>query len=217
LNQRIARALGGLCAAGLAVVLATACSSKHTPSGQGDHSPGADLTGSANAGESASADPTAPGGFPATGKPGGAGTTRACAAGDLTLAQLPDGDAAGGNVVVAISLTNKSSRACSVNGYPDFTLAGTSGSQPITIEHNGFGMPAFSAPPAPVTLSPAGKAGFLVAYLNRPKSGDGSCGAASRMSLTIGGAMLTGPVQISVCGEPFKVSPYVSPSNLTVS
>jgi hypothetical protein len=217
LNQRTARVRCGLCTAGLAVVLATACSSKPASPGQADPLPGSDSSSSAAPADSASAEPTAPAVGPATSKPAGGSTTRACVAGDLTLAQLPGGDAAGGTVVVPIGLTNKSGRACSVNGYPDFTLAGTSGGQPAVIEHNGIGIPAFNAPPAPVMLNPAGKAGFLVAYLNRPASGDGSCGAATTMSLALGGTSVTGPVQIAVCGQPMKVSPYLTPNNLTAS
>jgi hypothetical protein len=130
---------------------------------------------------------------------------------------MPGGDAAGGTVVVAIGVTNKSRRACSVNGYPDFTLAGSGGQQPVTIEHSGLGIPALNAPPAPVTLNPAGKAGFAVQYLNRPTSGDGTCGAATQMSLAIGSARLTGPVQIAVCGSPIKVSAFVAASKLNLA
>jgi hypothetical protein len=206
-----------LCAAGLAAVLATGCSSKSNPSGQANPTLGGDSSASATPGDTPSVDATLPNGTATTGGTGGDTTARACTAGDLTLGQMPGGDAAGGTVVVVIGLTNKSSHACSVNGYPDFTLTGSGGNQPITIEHSGLGIPALNTPPTPVTLSPAAKAGFAVQYLNRPTSGDGSCGSATQMSLAIGGTRLTGPVQIAVCGSPLKVSAYVSANRLTIA
>jgi hypothetical protein len=216
-NQRTAHAFAGLCAAGLAVVVAAGCSSKSTPPGQADRPPGGDSSATAVPGDTPTAGAIPPDSTPTTGTTGGTTTTRACTASDLTLAQMPGGDAAGGTVVVAIGLTNKSGHACSVNGYPDFTLTGSTGNQPVTIEHSGLGIPALNAPPVPVTLNPAAKAGFAVQYLNRPTSGDGSCGAATQMSLAIGGTRLTGPVQIAVCGSPLKVSPYVAGSKLTIT
>jgi hypothetical protein len=138
-----------------------------------------------------------------------------CAAADLQMAQQPGGDAAGGRVVVAIALTNKSGSDCTVAGYPTFTLAGTSGAASVTVQHDGNGIPAFKTPVPPVNLAPSAKAGFLLAYLNRPTSGDGSCGAATTMSLSVGTGQVSGPVQISLCGSAVNVSPYVTAGQLT--
>ena len=211
MKQAIARALTGMCAAGLAAILAAACSSPRHPSAQ-DGTPPEPSTTSTDPGQ-ATTEPT-PSTGEGTGKTGGP-VGRACAAADLTLAQLPGGDAAGGTVIAPIGLTNKSGRACSLNGYPEFTLTGAGNNLPLAIQHGGINMPTFTAPPTAVTLNASGKAGFLVAYLNRPKDPSGSCGAATTMRLTVGGAAVSGPVQLSVCGEPFKVSPYVSPAQLS--
>jgi hypothetical protein len=65
-----------------------------------------------------------------------------------------------------------------------------------------------------VDLKPAAKAGFLILYLNRPTTGDGSCHPATTMNLSVGGGRISGPVQISLCGSPLNASPFVPASKL---
>lgn len=163
----------------------------------GTGSAGGDGTGPDGSGGSSSAGGTSG---------GGTGGAAACAAGDLRLAQLPDSSAAGGTVVVAIGLTNITHRACTVRGYPDLTLSGSGGAVPATVQHGG-GFPALNAPVTTITVKPAARSGFLLAYLNRPTSASGSCTPATSMALRWGSASVTGPVRISVCG-PLRISPY---------
>jgi hypothetical protein len=209
-KPRFMRTLGMLSATAL-VVLLPACTSRGTPAAQGGSPfPSGDATSAAPPSEDPSALPSTDGGSPAPGSP----VARACAAADLRLTQLPGGDAAGGTVVVAITLTNKSGHACSMDGYPAFALAAGGTAQPVSIQHGGQGIPTLNAPPAAVTLTPAGQAGFLLVFLNRPQSASGSCTTATTMRLTVRGATVTGPVQISLCGSALKVSPYVSRAKL---
>jgi hypothetical protein len=49
-------------------------------------------------------------------------------------------------------------------------------------------------------------------FLNRPTTGDGSCSPATTMNLSVGTGRISGPVQISLCGSPLNVSPYVPSS-----
>jgi Protein of unknown function (DUF4232) len=227
-NRRVLYILSGLLAAGLAAAgVVTACSADRDPTAGSAGTPSAAPATSAGVGLTASVGPVTP--TPATpqtptaaptvapttgGGTGGPGAPAACAASDLALAQLPGGEGAAGTVIVSIGLTNRSGRACSLNGYPEFTLAGSAGDQQVAIEHDGLGMATFQAKPSPVTAAPSGRVGFLLAYINRPTGTSGSCTAATTMSLRVGAARVSGPVQVSVCGEPMKVSPFVSADKL---
>jgi hypothetical protein len=223
-NRRVLGVLSGLVSAGLATAaVVTACSTDRTSSSGGAGTPSVGTSSSAGAsatvsGGPATATPTTSSQAPPVGSQSpGPATTPGCAAADLALAQLPGGEGASGTVLVSIGLTNRSGRACSINGYPAFTLAGSAGDQPVAIEHDGLGMPTFQMAPSPVTVNPSGRAGFMLAYLNRPSSESGSCTTATKMALRIGAAVVTGPVQISLCGEPLKVSPYVPADRLTTA
>jgi hypothetical protein len=154
--------------------------------------------------------------------PTGPGTVAACTHNDLSLAQLPGSDGAGGTVIVAIGLHNISSHACTLEGYPSFTLVGrTAGStgdteEPVTVQRGGPGPPGFALPARQTVVPPAGKAGFLLAYANRPNSGGASCAQATAMRLAADMGTATGPVNLSVCGQPIRVSPYLPDNQLTL-
>ena len=210
MNQRAFPALRGLFVTGLAVALLAACSSHRDAPDQAGASPGSASPGATAPGDQSlgSAAPSGPGqgAAPQGGSP--------CTANDFALAQLPGGDAASGTVIVAIGLTSKSGRACVLNGYPDFTLSGGGHTLPVTIQHGGLPVPPINAAPQPVIVNSGARAGFQLVYQNRPTSGTGSCSAATQMTLKLGGATVTGPVQVSVCGPAVKVSPYVPGSKL---
>jgi hypothetical protein len=226
-TRRIARAAGGLAAAGLALMLATACSHHPTATTAAGPSPSQAEPGAPTSAPGDPGSTGAPSAAPSGGGAGGGGgnggvvsgnpTTRLCKAGDLAMTQQPGGDAAGGKVVVAIALTNKSGSDCSIEGFPVFTLAGAGGTESVTVQHDGKGIPAFKIPAPPVNLKPGAKAGFLVLFLNRPTTGAGSCSAATTMNLSVGGGRISGPVQISLCGSPLNVSPYVPSSALAAA
>jgi hypothetical protein len=213
-NQRAFRAGSGVFVAGLALALVAACSHHSAPDQPGatadPASPGAVSPGGQSPGDQALG-----GGSAASAQPGGPGAGNACDASDLTLAQLPGGDAASGTVIVAIGLTNTSAKACTLNGYPVFTLTGGGHALPVTIQHGGMPVPPVNAPAQPVTVNPHARAGFLLVYQNRPASGGGSCSTATGMALKLGSATVNGDVQVSVCGQAVKVSPFVPGSKLT--
>jgi hypothetical protein len=229
LNRLVARAAGGLAAAGLALISATACShhaadpadvASAPPGAATDTSGPGSAPGANTSPGAAGASAAAPGGGGAAAPGGGpvvtgAPVSRLCTANDLRMGQQPGGDGAGGQVVVAVAFTNTSSSNCTLSGYPDFSLTGDHGAVAAPVAHDGKGVPAFKTPVAPVDLAPKAAAGFLVIFLNRPTSGDGSCGSATTMSVSVSGGKLTGPVQISLCGSPLNVSPFVPASQLT--
>lgn len=140
----------------------------------------------------------------------------ACPASALTLAQVPGDDGAAGTIVVRVRVTNTSSRACTVRGYPAFNL-NVLLTVPMTIEHGGLGGP-FASPVTTVRLAPhGGSAGFYLAYSNRTANGNGPCAMASRMHLRLPGQAtpVSGPVQIEVCEPTLRVSAFVRGSDLT--
>lgn len=174
---------------------------------------GRTTSASGGTGGSASGGTSGTNGGTSGGKNTSSSSAAPCAAGDLRLAQRPGSSAAGGTVVVAIGLTNASHHTCTVRGYPDLTVSGASGGVPATVRHGGD-FPTLNAPVTTVTVKPAARTGFLLAYLNRPTSASGSCTTATSMALRWGSASVTGPVRISVCGSALRISPYRTAAEL---
>jgi hypothetical protein len=140
----------------------------------------------------------------------------------VSLSQLPGDNGAAGQVVVAIRLTNGSSKSCALSGYPDFTLtaksaAGADIAEPATLRHGPLGDLAFGDPPTTVVLAPGARSGFLVQFSQVPY-GDGGCVPVTRMRLPLPGSTTpaVGPVQMQVCGEPMLVSPFVPAARLSI-
>ncbi|GAA5196095.1 hypothetical protein GCM10023322_64250 [Rugosimonospora acidiphila] len=145
-----------------------------------------------------------------------------CAAGALSLKQRPGDNGAAGQIVVAIQLTNGSSKPCSLSGYPTFTLSaptpsGTPVTEPVTLSHGRLGSLAFGDPAGTVNLAAGGQSGFLVRY-SEVQYGDGSCVATDTLHLALPGSAgnVAGPVRMQVCGEPMLVSPFVPPPRLSI-
>ena len=152
-------------------------------------------------------------------------SAKACTASQLTLGQLTETGRANGYVVVAVRLTNKSGTRCSVQGYPVFSLIahsvalGNDIEEAITLAPGGLsGLDAFSHLPGQVVLGAGGKGGFLLGYSDKPQDGVQGCPQATRMSLTLptGPVPVAGPVKVTVCGQPIRVSPFVEPDELSV-
>jgi hypothetical protein len=190
-----------------------------TPSAAGTPKPDTSQSAGPSAGPGAGATGTpAPGGSTSpTGNP----SVRPCPATALTLAQRPGNDGAAGTIVVTVLVTNRSARACTLRGYPVFTLTAHSASlsrdidEPVTLRHGELGGP-FAKPVTTVTLAPGGKAGFLVAYSNRTASGDGGCDLATKLHLRLPGETVTvvGPVEIQVCIPTLRVSAFLPAAQL---
>ncbi|GIH20483.1 DUF4232 domain-containing protein [Rugosimonospora africana] len=184
------------------------------------------MSGSGAAGATGSGGAAAPGGNAGTDPAGSAapvGST-SCAASALSLSQPPGGNAAAGQVVVAVRVANHASRPCVISGYPAFTLTaprtgGADVAEPVVQQHGSLGSLAFGDPVRAVTIPAGGFSGFLLRFSQIPY-GDGGCVAATKLRLTLpgagAGALVTGPVQIMVCGEPMLVSPFVPSDRLAV-
>jgi Protein of unknown function (DUF4232) len=142
--------------------------------------------------------PTAPGsGAPS---PSGTGTTPMCTAGQLTPS-LGGGDAGAGNLYRFLVVTNHSTTACHLAGYPGLSLLDASGRQ--------IGEPADREPRTyqPVVLQPGGSASDTIHTANQM----GSCQPASaklriyppgsRASLVFAG-------QVTICNDEFTITPF---------
>src|SRR5215475_5511496 len=77
----------------------------------------------------------------------------ACTASHLAVTQLPGGEGAAGTIAVTIRLTNTGSTACTLRGYPSFTLTGGGRTLPAQVIHGNLGGP-FDTPVTTVTLAP---------------------------------------------------------------
>jgi Protein of unknown function (DUF4232) len=207
------------CIAGLVAALLAGCSSHGAPASPGAvpvvSADGAStVPGRSVAPAATAADHPAPG--VATDAPVSPAATADCAGADLSLAQLPGDSGAGGTVVTAIAVNNRGSHACTIAGYPEFTLTGPAGSPTPAILHGGSGPAAFTSQPGPVTVPAGGVAGFLIAYQNRPSGGATSCVRATGIRLAVGQGTVTGAVAVPVCGESVRVSPYLPQSRLSL-
>src|SRR5206468_2064753 len=108
------------------------------------------------------------------------------------------GDGAAGTVASGIALTNKSSTACAVSGFPTLTFVDANGkAYKVVVNHA-------RAAATKVTVAPGGKAYFTVKLGNTPVGGQkGPCdppAAGMRISLGDGSNPLTDPGPWRACG-----------------
>jgi len=152
-------------------------------------------------------------------------SAKPCLPSQLTLSQPAGSTRLSGYVLVAIRITNKSGTRCAVQGYPSFTLIahspalGSDIEESVTVEAGGLtGPDAFGHLPGPVVLAGGGKGGFLLGYSDKPQNGVEGCPQATKMSLTLptGATPVAGPVKITVCGQPLRVSPFVESDELAL-
>ncbi len=131
------------------------------------------------------------------------------------MAQKPGESGASGRIAIVIEVRNAPVTTCVLNGYPTFqVLSAASVVLPIAgIHHGGTGPAPLNASPAPVTLPPGNKAGFVLMFWNRSTGGD-SCPAATKMKITSPGPF-SGTVDLLACSDQsMDVSPWVIASSL---
>jgi hypothetical protein len=155
---------------------------------------------------------------PPKASPSNVASGKPCTSTALKLAPVPGSEnGAAGSTYVQIALTNTSKAACTVKGYPAFTLTKPGDVDvPVTIDHPTNLVSPFGGAPATVTLQPGGKAVFLLGYSHVPP-GPAACPVANTMHLRLPGqsTAVAGPVSIEVCGGKMHVSKFISGSALT--
>lgn len=130
------------------------------------------------------------------------GTAPMCAAAQLT-ASLGGGDAGAGNLYRYLVLTNRTSGACQVSGYPGLSLLDAGGKQigaPATRDRRTY---------APVVLEPGGSASVTIHTINR----QGAClptSAQLRVYPPGNTASLVIPGEITNCDDRFSVTPFAA-------
>ncbi|WP_419994107.1 DUF4232 domain-containing protein [Streptomyces boninensis] len=129
-------------------------------------------------------------------------TTPTCRTSQLSAA-LGGQEAGAGNIYQHLVLTNKSSTACALKGYPGVSLLDAAGKQlgpTATREAKGYGT---------VTLAPGATASNTLHTLNR----HGKCLPASaqvRVYPPANRASLVIPGEITICGNVFSISPLAA-------
>jgi hypothetical protein len=136
-----------------------------------------------------------------------------CHTSELAVTTGPVG-AAAGNISASFVLTNTSKAACTLFGYPGFSLLDSQGQRMIGDVHRGAS-PVFPAiNPTRVVLAPRKSASFSVGYSDVP-TGNDPCRTSVSALITPPDetTQLTIADQAPVCGGPFYVSPVVTGSN----
>ncbi|MFF0052453.1 DUF4232 domain-containing protein [Streptomyces sp. NPDC005498] len=130
------------------------------------------------------------------------GTSPMCTASQLTVS-LGGGDAGAGNLYRYLVLTNRTSGACQVSGYPGLSLLDAGGEQigaPATRDRRTY---------APVVLEPGGSASVTIHTINR----QGEClptSAQLRIYPPGDTASLVIPGEITNCDDRFSVTPFAA-------
>lgn len=126
------------------------------------------------------------------------------------------GDAAMGNRVAIIGVTNTGTQACVLNGYPTVTLQDARNRDLTTIraDQNPGSYLRTNEVPAPVTLQPQAKGFFDLAWNVVPNEGNGetTCPSAARLRMTVPGdtAVVTLGQTFTPCGGRIRISPFRS-------
>ena len=147
------------------------------------------------------------------------GGSQPCAARDLTVSQLP-----GTQDTAVFALTDTGTGACTLDGYPVFTLTAHSASMQTDVDvtpalqHHQSSAAPFGGTPTTVSLNPGDRAAFLVRFSIVDSAGDPSCDVPTKLHLKApGGGTLVSPVtRVLACGEPMNVSPYLAASALRI-
>jgi hypothetical protein len=136
-----------------------------------------------------------------------------CHTSELAVTTGPVG-AAAGNISASFVLTNTSKVACTLFGYPGFSLLDSQGQRMIGDVHRGAS-PVFPAiNPTHIVLAPRKSASFSVGYSDVPTGSD-VCRTSVSVLITPPDetTQLTIADQAPACGGPFYVSPVVPGSN----
>ena len=200
-----ARQMGVAVAMGaLAVSLAAACSSGSKSASEGTtatNAPPTSTTISTTSTTSTASSTSGTGGSTST----TSASTSRCHTSQLAAAVgQPQG--AAGSAYVALTLTNKSSTACTLHGYPGVSLLDASGHQ--------IGAPATrAAGPSPtIPLAPGAVASTTVHTLNAGVAPGGCRAPSSSVKIYPPDELdsLTAPGSITICGNTFSVTPIVA-------
>jgi hypothetical protein len=145
-----------------------------------------------------------------------AATSTACS---HITASPGQGQGAAGTITGLVTITNASSAACTVNGYPTMALFSGSGA-PLTVTIvNGLTVTvssAANAPPSSVSVAPSSSAQFAYQYSDVPVGSETSCPTSESASVTMPGSTTSSPsfqLAIGPCGNgTIKVSPVYAGS-----
>jgi hypothetical protein len=129
------------------------------------------------------------------------------------------GQGAAGTITGLVNVTNASTTACTVNGYPTMALFSGSGA-PLTVTIvNGLTVTlssAANAPPSSVSVAPNSSAQFAYQYSDVPVGSETSCPTSESASVTMPGSTTSTPsfqLAIGPCGNgTIKVSPVYAGS-----
>ncbi|MGH9108064.1 MAG: DUF4232 domain-containing protein [Acidimicrobiales bacterium] len=97
------------------------------------------------------------------------------------------GTGAAGTITMTVTLTNTSTVACTLNGYPGMQLLDAQGGDlPTDVVRGGFRFldAAANQPPATVRLAPRAVARFSLAYEDVPVGGETSCPTSAQAEVT---------------------------------
>jgi hypothetical protein len=133
----------------------------------------------------------------------------ACHSSSLSLMQPASSLAALGNFTVTLVLKNQGPGSCTLEGYPNLALYGSSGAAlPIKVTHSPDSYIVTRRTIEPVVLTPGGVASFFISGSN----GGPSCQVAVRVAIQMPGAVqgVSGPVQFQPCDGAVEVSPVVT-------
>lgn len=109
-----------------------------------------------------------------------------CQPGQLSAA-TGQGTGAAGTQTLVMTLTNTSSAACGLNGYPGMQLLDAQGAPiPTTVVRGGFHFlqAAANQPPSPVTLASHATGAFSLAYEDVPVGNETSCPTSAQAEVT---------------------------------
>jgi hypothetical protein len=135
-----------------------------------------------------------------------------CQASSLTAAS-GEMNGAAGNQAHAIVLTNGSSQACTVEGFPTVQMLSASGQSVATHQTDG-NVPAgasISSTPSLVTIAPGVGASFVIQWSDVP-GGPQDCPSASELEIDLpgGGGTVTLAEAVDPCGGDLYVSPVLA-------
>lgn len=132
----------------------------------------------------------------------------ACRSGELTLKRIAT-EAAAGARFATFALSSVAPAACTLAGYPTVVLYDANGRKlAVRVVQTEQAYAEAGGPPAPVTLAPAGRAVFHLAW-GAVASDAGPCLTAARVQVTPPGGdqALEVEERMEVCGGQLRVSP----------
>jgi hypothetical protein len=145
-------------------------------------------------------------------------STPASATGCNHISASPgQGQGAAGTITGLVTITNASSTACTINGYPTMALFSGSGAPLNVTMVNGLSVTistAANGPPTSFSLAPSSTAQFAYQFSDVPVGSETSCATSQSASVTMPGATTPSPsfqLAIGPCGNgTIKVSPVYS-------